>query len=57
MLSRYDERFIKLLLNDLVNEDKKQERFNQVRKGNYLKNSLKACKKLNKQLDRPTFDR
>ena len=54
---KYEESLIQRLLVDLVNEYKKQESDKKVKKGDYLKNGLKACKKLNKQLDRPTFDR
>ena len=47
---------IKTILVDLINEDKMQGKGKKVKKGDYLKNGVKACKKLNKQLDRPTFD-
>lgn len=54
---KYEERYIKTLLNTLIEEDKKRERFGQVKKNDYLKNGVKACKNLNKKLNRPTFDR
>ena len=54
---KYEERFIKSLLGNLVDEDKKQAKFGKIKKNDYLKNSVKACKKLNRQLKRPTFDR
>ncbi len=53
----YEERLIQRLLVDLINEDKMQGKSNNKKKGDYLKNGVKACKKLNKKLDRPTFDR
>ena len=56
-VTKYEERFIKSLLVNLINEDKKQTKNKNKIKGSYLDNGLKACKKLNKQLARPTFDR
>lgn len=54
---KYDESLIKSMLSELINEDNMQGKGKKDKKGDYLKNGVKACKKLNKQLDRPTFDR
>ena len=54
---KYEESLIKTMLAELINEDKMECKTKKQPKGDYLKNGLKACKNLNKQLDRPTFDR
>lgn len=54
---KYDESLIKTMLVELINEDKMQSKTKKQPKYDCLTNGLKACKKLNKQLDRPTFDR
>ena len=54
---KYEERYIKTFLDTLIEEDKKREKLGQVKKNDYLKNGVKACKYLNKKLGRRTFDR
>lgn len=54
---KYEVCFIQKLLSNLISEDKMHEKHKKQPKGDYLTNGVKACKKLNKQLNRPTFDR
>ena len=53
---QYELSLIQKLLADLISEDKMQVKSKKRTKGDYLTNGVKACKELNKQLDRPTFD-
>ena len=54
---RYEERYIKQLLDNVLKEERNQAKIGKIKRNDYLKNGTKACKKLNKKLNRPTFDR
>ena len=54
---KYEQRYIEVLLNNVLKEERNQAKIGKIKKNDYLKNGVKACKNLNKQLKRPTFDR
>ena len=56
-ISKYEQRYIEVLLDNVLKEERNRAKIGKIKKNHYLKSGLKACKKLNKQLDRPTFDR
>ena len=54
---RYEERFIKLLLDNVLKDERHQAKIGKIKKNDYLKNGGKVCRKLNRQIKRPTFER
>ena len=54
---KYEQRYIEIILDNVLNEEKHRARIGKIKKNDYVKNGVKSCKKLNRQIKRPTFDR
>lgn len=54
---KYEQRYIEVILDNVLKEERNQAKIGKIKKNDYLKNGVKACKKLNRKLNRPTLDR